>query len=163
MAQQSEILEQQQHQTSTQLKKQRRPIIDVLVGFFAIPLLIFCALKLEQHMNNNWESATDTRWMVFALGICMLVISLIIIAYVTHRLGVCLWAGPLEGVPSVPGNSTPYNNYVDTAPPSYETVMKFDIPPPPYECVVINIEDIVGVHKNSKAKSSASIVNKKML
>lgn len=40
--------------------------------------------------------------------------------------------------------------------------MKFDIPPPPYECVVINIDDteIVGIHKNVKPKSSASIINK---
>lgn len=40
--------------------------------------------------------------------------------------------------------------------------MKFDIPPPPYECVVINIDDteIVGVHTSAKSKSSASIVNK---
>lgn len=105
MAQQSEILEQQQQQQAAsqgQQKKQRRPVVDLLVGFFAIPLLIFCALKLEQQMNSNWESTSDTRWMVFALGICMLIISLIIIGYVTHRLGVCLWAGPLEGVPSVP-------------------------------------------------------------
>lgn len=108
MAQQREVLEQQQQQqqqqaaSQEQRKKQRRPIIDLLVGFFAIPLLIFCALKLEQYMNNTWEAANDTRWMVFVLGICMLLISLIIIGYVTHRLGVCLWAGPLEGVPSVP-------------------------------------------------------------
>lgn len=39
--------------------------------------------------------------------------------------------------------------------------MKFDIPPPPYECVVISIDDIVGVHKNAKTENSASIVNKK--
>lgn len=40
--------------------------------------------------------------------------------------------------------------------------MKFDIPPPPYECVVISIDDndIVAIHKNAKTKSSASIINK---
>lgn len=101
MAQQSEILAQQAN-VQSQLKQQRRPIIDILVGFLAIPLLIFCALKLEQHMNSKLESGSDTRWMVFIFGISMLVISLIIIGYITHRLGVCLWAGPLEGVPSVP-------------------------------------------------------------
>lgn len=40
--------------------------------------------------------------------------------------------------------------------------MKFDIPPPPYECVVITIDanEIVGVHQNVKSKSSVSIANK---
>lgn len=104
MAQHSEILERQQQEAANQgqMNKQRRPIIDIVFGFFATPLLIFCALKLEQHMNNNWESESDTKWMVFALGFCMLIISLIVIGYITHRLGVCLWTGPLEGVPSIP-------------------------------------------------------------
>lgn len=29
---------------------------------------------------------------------------------------------------------------MDTLPPSYESVTKFDIPPPPYDWVVINVE-----------------------
>lgn len=39
--------------------------------------------------------------------------------------------------------------------------MKFDIPPPPYECVVINIDnsEIAGVHKSVNPKRSASILD----
>lgn len=29
---------------------------------------------------------------------------------------------------------------MDTQPPSYETVVKHEIPPPPYDCVIVNLE-----------------------
>lgn len=29
---------------------------------------------------------------------------------------------------------------VDSLPPSYDSVVKFDIPPPPYDCLVIDME-----------------------
>jgi len=71
----------------------QRPIIDLLVAMVAVPVLILCALQLEKNLRDN---SVESRWLVFALGIGMLVISVIICGYVTHRMGVCIWAGPID-------------------------------------------------------------------
>lgn len=72
-----------------------RPLIDLLVAMIAIPVLILCALQLEKNLHEMVDSA-ESRWLVFALGIGMLIVSVIICGYVTHRMGVCMWAGPID-------------------------------------------------------------------
>lgn len=76
---------------------QQRPIIDLLVAMIAVPILILCALQLEKNLHDMANSP-ESRWLVFALGIGMLIVSVIICGYVTHRMGVCIWAGPIDEV-----------------------------------------------------------------
>lgn len=81
----------------------QRPIVDLLVAMVAVPVLILCALQLEKNLHEMHESP-ESRWLVFALGIGMLLISIIICGYVTHRMGVCIWAGPIDEAGNRAGN-----------------------------------------------------------
>uniref|UniRef100_A0A1I8MLC3 Uncharacterized protein n=2 Tax=Musca domestica TaxID=7370 RepID=A0A1I8MLC3_MUSDO len=135
---------------------QQRPIIDLLVAMIAVPILILCALQLEKNLHDMANSP-ESRWLVFALGIGMLIVSVIICGYVTHRMGVCIWAGPIDETGNRVGSSSSSGStngrgvthinsqndilrIVDSLPPSYDSVVKFDIPPPPYDCLVIDME-----------------------
>ncbi|XP_043659890.1 uncharacterized protein LOC122624422 isoform X2 [Drosophila teissieri] len=123
----------------------QRPIVDLLVAMVAVPVLILCALQLEKNLRDN---SVESRWLVFALGIGMLVISVIICGYVTHRMGVCIWAGPIDEAGNRATNgSMPHINsqndvlrIVDSLPPSYDSVVKFELPPPAYDCLVIDMD-----------------------
>ncbi|XP_039497827.1 uncharacterized protein LOC120455551 isoform X2 [Drosophila santomea] len=123
----------------------QRPILDLLVAMVAVPVLILCALQLEKNLRDN---SVESRWLVFALGIGMLVISVIICGYVTHRMGVCIWAGPIDEAGNRATNGAmPHINsqndvlrIVDSLPPSYDSVVKFELPPPAYDCLVIDME-----------------------
>ncbi|XP_017064462.1 uncharacterized protein LOC108103473 [Drosophila eugracilis] len=123
----------------------QRPIVDLLVAMVAVPVLILCALQLEKNLRDN---TVESRWLVFALGIGMLVISVIICGYVTHRMGVCIWAGPIDeagnratngGMPHI-NSQNDVLRIVDSLPPSYDSVVKFELPPPAYECLVIDMD-----------------------
>ncbi|XP_068157970.1 uncharacterized protein [Drosophila tropicalis] len=125
----------------------QRPIVDLLVAMVAVPVLILCALQLEKNLRDM--NNTESRWLVFALGIVMLVISVIICGYVTHRMGVCIWAGPIDEAGNRTGSNSglPHINsqndvlrIVDSLPPSYDSVVKFELPPPPYDCIVIDLD-----------------------
>ncbi|KNC21267.1 hypothetical protein FF38_13921, partial [Lucilia cuprina] len=131
---------------------QQRPIVDLLVAMIAVPILILCALQLEKNLHDMANSP-ESRWLVFALGIGMLIVSVIICGYVTHRMGVCIWAGPIDEVGNRVGSGSGGSRgvshinsqndilrIVDSLPPSYDSVVKFDIPPPPYDCLVIDME-----------------------
>ncbi|KAH8303252.1 hypothetical protein KR059_004749 [Drosophila kikkawai] len=123
----------------------QRPIVDLLVAMVAVPVLILCALQLEKNLRDN---SAESRWLVFALGIGMLVISVIICGYVTHRMGVCIWAGPIDEAGNRATNGAmPHINsqndvlrIVDSLPPSYDSVVKFELPPPAYDCLVIDLD-----------------------
>ncbi|XP_016962924.1 uncharacterized protein LOC108033191 isoform X2 [Drosophila biarmipes] len=123
----------------------QRPIVDLLVAMVAVPVLILCALQLEKNLRDN---SPESRWLVFALGIGMLVISVIICGYVTHRMGVCIWAGPIDDAGNRATNGAmPHINsqndvlrIVDSLPPSYDSVVKFELPPPAYDCLVIDMD-----------------------
>ncbi|XP_044249775.1 uncharacterized protein [Drosophila takahashii] len=123
----------------------QRPIVDLLVAMVAVPVLILCALQLEKNLRDNSD---ESRWLVFALGIGMLVISVIICGYVTHRMGVCIWAGPIDEAGNRATNGAmPHINsqndvlrIVDSLPPSYDSVVKFELPPPAYDCLVIDMD-----------------------
>lgn len=92
----------------------------------------------------------------------MVVISLLLCGYVTHRMGVCLWAGPQDDpdsfsnrvriiIPScqfvnnkmtflLPQDSTlDIYSIEHIPPPSYESIIEYDnlsAPPPPYDCIM---------------------------
>ncbi|EDV92120.1 uncharacterized protein LOC6565952 isoform X2 [Drosophila grimshawi] len=138
----------------------QRPIIDLLVAMVAVPVLIMCALQLEKNLHHMQESP-DSRWLVFALGIMMLVISVIICGYVTHRMGVCIWAGPIDDAGNRVSSSTLHHinsqndvlRIVDTMPPSYDSVVKCDLPPPPYsDCIVIDVDQRKDMQPQTSAK-----------
>ncbi|XP_017138697.1 uncharacterized protein LOC108153304 isoform X1 [Drosophila miranda] len=145
----------------------QRPIVDLLVAMVAVPVLILCALQLEKNLRDN---SVESRWLVFALGIGMLVISVIICGYVTHRMGVCIWAGPIDEAGNRPTNGAMSHinsqndvlRIVDSLPPSYESVLKFELPPPSYDCLVIDIDleqskDMEPPQTSSKSSASRSI------
>lgn len=146
---------------------QQRSIIDLLVALIAVPILILCALQLEKHMQDRWEESSETRWLVFALGVSMLLISVLICGYVTHRMGVCMWTGPLEDSSGI--NTTGHIQHinsqndilriVDSLPPSYESVVKCDIPPPAYDCVIVNMEKCKEEEANRKATPSQELAS----
>ncbi|XP_017133467.1 uncharacterized protein LOC108150019 [Drosophila elegans] len=123
----------------------QRPIVDLLVAMVAVPVLILCALQLEKNLRDN---TAESRWLVFALGIGMLFISVIICGYVTHRMGVCIWAGPIDEAGNRATNGAiPHINsqndvlrIVDSLPPSYDSVVKYELPPPAYDCLVIDMD-----------------------
>lgn len=142
----------------------QRPVIDLLVAIIAVPVLILCALQLEKNLHDMANSP-ESRWLVFALGIGMLIVSVIICGYVTHRMGVCIWAGPIDetGHRANHGRNIPHINsqndilrIVDSLPPSYDSVVKFDIPPPPYDCLMIDIEQSKDQSESTQKPSVSS-------
>ncbi|XP_020803986.1 uncharacterized protein LOC110180635 isoform X1 [Drosophila serrata] len=143
----------------------QRPIVDLLVAMVAVPVLILCALQLEKNLRDN---SAESRWLVFALGIGMLLISVIICGYVTHRMGVCIWAGPIDEAGNRATNGAmPHINsqndvlrIVDSLPPSYDSVVKFELPPPAYDCLVIDLDqckDLEPPQTSTKAGSCSSV------
>lgn len=82
---------------ATNRMTQQRPIVDLLVAMIAVPILILCALQMEKNLHEM-SNTPESRWLVFALGIGMLIVSVIICGYITHRMGVCIWAGPIDDV-----------------------------------------------------------------
>lgn len=161
----------------------QRPIVDLLVAMVAVPVLILCALQLEKNLHEMHESP-ESRWLVFALGIGMLLISIIICGYVTHRMGVCIWAGPIDEAGNRAGNGAlPHVSIVvslpcalrlillsefqinsqndvlrivDSLPPSYDSVVKCDLPPPPYDCLVIDLEQSKQMQPQTSSKDDAA-------
>ncbi|KAH8280739.1 hypothetical protein KR054_006194 [Drosophila jambulina] len=141
----------------------QRPIVDLLVAMVAVPVLILCALQLEKNLRDN---SAESRWLVFALGIGMLLISVIICGYVTHRMGVCIWAGPIDEAGNRATNGAmPHINsqndvlrIVDSLPPSYDSVVKFELPPPAYDCLVIDLDQCKDLEPpQSSAKPGGSV------
>ncbi|KAH8272662.1 hypothetical protein KR026_000028 [Drosophila bipectinata] len=137
----------------------QRPIVDLLVAMVAVPVLILCALQLEKNLRDE-----ESRWLVFALGIGMLIICVIICGYVTHRMGVCIWAGPIDEAGNRAGSGNiPHINsqndvlrIVDSLPPSYDSVVKCELPPPAYDCLVIDLDLVKDLEPpQTSAKSSA--------
>uniref|UniRef100_A0A0A1WDI0 5-hydroxytryptamine receptor 2B n=2 Tax=Zeugodacus cucurbitae TaxID=28588 RepID=A0A0A1WDI0_ZEUCU len=136
----------------------RRHIVDILVGVVAVPVLILFALQLEKNLQNM----TNSPWLVFVLGVGLLTVIMIIIGYVTHRLSVCCWTGPIDELGNrTDGRGIQHINtqndilrIMDSLPPSYDTVVKHEIPPPPYDCVIVNMEQC----KEQQAQQSVNTV-----
>ena len=73
----------------------QQPVVDLAVGMIAFPTLVIFGLLLEANTREDWMESQSNRFTVLGLGIGLAVITMLICGYVTHRLGVCLWAGPL--------------------------------------------------------------------
>lgn len=141
----------------------RRHIVDILVGVVAVPVLILFALQLEKNLQNM----NNSPWLVFVLGVGLLMVIMIIIGYVTHRLSVCCWTGPIDELGNrTDGRGLSHINtqndilrIVDTLPPSYDTVVKHEIPPPPYDCVIVNMEQCKEQQISPNAPPAATTSN----
>jgi protein-S-isoprenylcysteine O-methyltransferase Ste14 len=77
----------------------RQSLIDLVVALVSVPLLVVFGLMLESNMRGDWTRDGETRWYVLSLGIVLLFVSIMVCGYVTHRLGICIWAVAQE-----PGN-----------------------------------------------------------
>ena len=69
----------------------KQALLDLMVALVAIPLLVVFGLMLETNMRGDWTNDAETRWHVLGLGLALLFISLLVMGYVTHRLGICIW------------------------------------------------------------------------
>jgi hypothetical protein len=74
----------------------RQSLVDLVVALVSVPLLVVFGLMLERNMRGDWTSDSDTRWHVLGLGLALLAVSLLVCGYVTHRLGICIWAATQE-------------------------------------------------------------------
>lgn len=73
-----------------QLKAQ--PMMDIAVAIISVPILVIFSFMLQRHMRSDWLHNVETRWRILGLGLSLLFISLVVCLYVTHRLGLCIWA-----------------------------------------------------------------------
>jgi hypothetical protein len=74
----------------------RQSLIDLVVAIVSVPLLVVFGLMLESNMRGDWTSDPETRWHVLCLGLALLFVSLMVCGYITHRLGICIWAAYQE-------------------------------------------------------------------
>jgi high-affinity Fe2+/Pb2+ permease len=74
----------------------RQSLVDLVVALASVPLLVVFGLMLEINMRGDWTSDSNMRWNVIVLGLALLAISLMVCGYVTHRLGLCIWAATQE-------------------------------------------------------------------
>ena len=70
----------------------RQSLIDLVVALVSVPLLVVFGLLLESNMRGDWTRDEETRWYVLSLGIVLMFVSIMVCGYVTHRLGICIWA-----------------------------------------------------------------------
>lgn len=121
----------------------RQPVVDLVVALVAVPLLVVFGLMLEANLRGDWSADSERRWNVLGLGLALLLVSLLVCCYATHRLGLCLWSKHNDahqarlaqaaqqrqgGLSSVSSQL----HLVGELPPSYDSVVGFDLPPPPY-------------------------------
>ena len=96
----------------------KQALVDLMVAMVAVPLLVVFGLMLESNMRGDWTADTETRWHVLGLGLALLFISLLVMGYVTHRLGICIWqASQTDEVLS--GSRRSHRNNVSLYPTKY--------------------------------------------
>ncbi|XP_055618073.1 uncharacterized protein LOC129763216 [Toxorhynchites rutilus septentrionalis] len=127
-------------------------VIDLAIVLVTIPSLIVVALLLEYTMNHtDWSDQLESQVVVLGLAVAFFVICIMVALYLTHRVGACLWTGPLsidhQSIFSIERalESAPPPDY-DTIlldPPSYDKLEKYlliDVPPPTYAASVASLE-----------------------
>ncbi|GFG34390.1 hypothetical protein Cfor_10819 [Coptotermes formosanus] len=140
----------------------RQSLIDLVVALVSVPLLVVFGLMLESNMRGDWTRDGETRWYVLSLGIVLLFVSIMVCGYVTHRLGICIWAVAQE-----PGNPRHESNGTGPRagsqihlvvggelPPSYESVVSHDTPPPYCSVQILNEKLMYGVPATAADKQA---------
>lgn len=117
----------------------RWPAIDLAVALITFPILVVLTLLLDFNLTTDWQQSSDSAIVVLVLIGAFAAVCLFTIGYVFYRLGVRLWAGPLEagdfeaaagaiGASNASGlNPSGGQLFVlDVAPPSYDWLMSVD-------------------------------------
>lgn len=146
----------------TVVQTSRQSLIDLVVALVSVPLLVVFGLLLESNMRGDWTRDEETRWYVLSLGIVLMFVSIMVCGYVTHRLGICIWAVAQEpGSPrhesngTVPCASSQMHLVVDgELPPSYESVVSHDAPPPYCSVQIFNEKLACGLPATAEAKQA---------
>ncbi|XP_055526369.1 uncharacterized protein LOC129719043 [Wyeomyia smithii] len=133
--------------------KYQQCVIDLAIVLVAVPSLVAVALLLDYTMNqNDWTDEFGTQLIVLGLAAALFVICIMITLYLTHRIGTCMWAGPMHvselsifTVQQDFEQACPPPDYDTTllSPPSYEKLDKYhliDEPPPSYAASVASLE-----------------------
>ncbi|XP_050100769.1 uncharacterized protein LOC126581275 [Anopheles aquasalis] len=110
--------------------KLRQCILDIAVILITIHSLVVIALLMDYIMGHaGWSEQLDTQIIMAALSVSFFLICILTSAYLTHRVGNCLWVGPLSDQPSIDTMEHGSDPRTIAPPPSYETVMGHHAPP----------------------------------
>ncbi|XP_058459795.1 uncharacterized protein LOC131435672 [Malaya genurostris] len=133
--------------------KYQQCVIDLAIVTVTIPSLVVVALLLEYTMNQTeWSDQLNSQIIVLCLAVAFFVICIMITLYLTHRVGTCMWTGPMPidqlSIYTVEQclQSGPPPDYDTTLlePPSYEKLDKYllaiDELPPSYAESVASLE-----------------------
>lgn len=133
--------------------KYQQCVIDLAIVLVTVPSLVIVALLLDNIMNHtDWNEQFDSQVIVLGLAVAFFVICILVALYLTHRVGACLWTGPLPSSdPSIytieaglrPGAPPPDYATILRDPPPYEKIDKYlllDEPPPSYAASVASLE-----------------------
>ncbi|XP_021919321.1 uncharacterized protein LOC110829657 [Zootermopsis nevadensis] len=119
----------------------RQSLVDLVVAMVSVPLLVVFGLFLESNMRGDWTSDSDKRWHVLGIGLALLAVSLLVCGYVTHRLGICIWTATQESGNHCQGTRACMSSQLHLVaggelPPSYESVVSCEMPPPYWSVLV---------------------------
>ncbi|XP_023702835.1 uncharacterized protein LOC111862023 isoform X2 [Cryptotermes secundus] len=147
----------------TVAQAKRQSLIDLVVALVSLPLLVVFGLMLESNMRGDWTNDPEMRWHVLGLGLALLFVSLMVCGYITHRLGICIWAASQEPYSphygsddTRPSTSSKLHLVVgDELPPSYESVVSCGKPPPYHSTMVFDEKrDHSGAHAAAVLKQA---------
>lgn len=100
----------------------RQSLVDLIVALVSVPLLVVFGLMLESNMRGDWTKDGETRWYVLSLGMVLLFVSIMVCGYVTHRLGICIWAAAQEPISPHHGSNVSFGAMgVGALAPPWET------------------------------------------
>jgi len=117
-------------------------LIDVAVAIICFSLLVSLALLIDANMQESISDEDHNQMIALALIIAFLLVSIFVCIYATHRMGVCMWTGPLEssddGAQQMDGeiDFPPECSYILDLPPCYKSII--EELPPSYDSVVTN-------------------------
>lgn len=122
-------------------------------------MLLLLAINIEANLTvDTYEdrvsidsAENEASLLLLGLVISFICISVFLCGYVTHRMGINLWTGPLE-LTSSASSASPHTMHimnggigmapaVDICPPSYKSIVTLDEElPPSYESVICQKE-----------------------
>lgn len=115
------------------------PLIDVAVAIICFSLLVSLALLIDANMQETIDDNDQNQMIALTLIIAFLLVSIFVCIYATHRMGVCMWTGPLQSSSDDAEDGeidfSPERSYILDLPPCYKSIIE-ELPPPTYDSVV---------------------------